>query len=114
MKNRLILTLILAFVSISISSNAQRKTEAKIKTSAECQLCKEGIEKLVKGMNGVKKATVDLATKELTVVFITKKITLDEIRKNIAMSGWDADDVKASTRKPTKDNGLVNPHMNEK
>ncbi|HEU4716876.1 MAG TPA: heavy metal-associated domain-containing protein [Bacteroidia bacterium] len=87
--------------------NAQTDTSAKvsgnssivkIKTSAECDMCKKRIEQEVSKMKGVKKATLDLDTKILTVEYNPKKTSPDKIRKAISDIGYDADDVKANNR----------------
>lgn len=70
----------------------------KIKTSAECEMCKTRIEKEVGMMKGVKKATLDLQTKVLTVEYNPKKTSPEKIRAVISNLGYDADDVKANNR----------------
>ena len=114
MNSRILIALLAVFISFGSVAHAQRKTEVKIKTNAECDKCKSGIEKLLKDVKGVKKATVDLATKEVTVVFITKKTNVVALREAIAGGGWEADDVKPKN-KLNKDGGKsVNPHLDEK
>ena len=99
-----ILAVIFAFVSVKVSAQTVATTSTssnsvvKIKTSAECDMCKERIEKQVSLMKGVKKATLDLATKELTVEYNPKKTSPDKIRKVISDIGYDADDVKANNK----------------
>jgi copper chaperone CopZ len=61
-------------------------------------MCKTRIEKEVSLMKGVKKATLDLDTKILTVEYNAKKTSPDKIRKVISDIGYDADDVKANNR----------------
>ncbi|MCC7301522.1 MAG: heavy-metal-associated domain-containing protein [Bacteroidia bacterium] len=113
MNNKILIALIALFVSFGSAGMAQRKTEVKIKVNAECDKCKTGIEKLVKGIKGVKKAEVDLSTKTLTVVFLTKKTSVDVIRETIAGGGWEADDVKPKNKLNKDGNKPVNPHTPE-
>ena len=61
-------------------------------------MCKKRIEAEVGKMKGVKKATLDLTTKELTVEYNPKKTSPDKIRKVISDIGYDADEVKANNR----------------
>lgn len=90
------------FVSVKVSAQtpapAEKNSVVKIKTSAECDMCKGRIEKEVSLMKGVKKAELDLTTKVLTVEYNAKKTSPDKIRKVISDLGYDADDVKANNR----------------
>ena len=113
MNNKILIALIALFVSFGSVAYAQRKTEVRIKVNAECDKCKAGIEKLVKGINGVKKATVDLSTKTLTVVYLTKKTNADAIRETIAGGGWEADDVKPKNKLNKEGGKPGNPHTPE-
>ncbi len=80
--------------------NAQDATaaELKIKTSAVCGMCKETIEKHMAFEKGVKKSSLDVETKILTVTYNPQKTTPDMLRKAVSKSGYDADDVKADTK----------------
>ena len=74
----------------------KKKTETvKIKTSAECDMCKERLETALAYTAGVKKSDLDIESQIITVTYNPNKITADEIRKVIAKTGYDADDVKA-------------------
>lgn len=75
----------------------KEKAEAKatIKTSAQCNMCKKTIEQHVMQVKGVSKATLAIGTAELKVKYNTKETNIDNIRKAIAASGYDADNVKA-------------------
>jgi mercuric ion binding protein len=105
MKNY-ISTIILTFTFIfagTITTSAQAKLDTvKIKTTAECEMCKVKIEKEVGLTKGVKKATLDLATRELTVIYNPSKTTLAKIKTVISNAGYDADEVKANNRAKNK------------
>ncbi|MCO6501069.1 MAG: heavy-metal-associated domain-containing protein [Vicingus serpentipes] len=91
----LILTLILT-TTLSIKSVAQNEVKIlTIKTSAQCEECKERIEKAMAYEKGVKKYNLDVKTKVLTVEYKTNKTNPDIIRKAVAKVGYDADDVPA-------------------
>jgi cation transport ATPase len=106
MKNYLIRlnSLLLVFLFISGTVNAQtpadaeKKTTIKIKTSAECEMCKKRIEKEMAFIKGVKKADLDLATRVLTVTYLPKKTSAEAIKTAISKIGYDADDVKADNK----------------
>ena len=114
MNNKILVSLLILFISFGSIASAQRKTEVKIKTNAECDKCKMEIEKLVKSVKGVKKATLDLTTKEITVTFVTKKTSVEGLRSAIACGGWEADDVKPNNKLNKDAPKCVNPHLNEK
>ncbi len=80
------------------TATASNNTSVQIQTSGECEMCKKTIESEVGKMTGVKKATLDVETKVLTVEYNSKKTNPDKVRKAIAAIGYDADDVKANNR----------------
>ena len=90
--------LFLLFMIIAPSASAQKKAEATIKTTAECNMCKATLEKALGQVNGVKKVSVDITAKTVTVVYNPKKTDLDKIRTAITEAGYDADDKKANNR----------------
>lgn len=87
-------------VMVGTTINAQDATtaELKIKTSAVCDMCKETIEKHMAFEKGVKKSSLDVDSKILTVTYNPAKITPEQIRKAVAQSGYDADDVPANPK----------------
>lgn len=92
------LGLLLVFMAVSFFTNAAfvGGTETiKIKTSSQCDMCKETIEKGMAFEKGVKKAVLDVETSILTVEYNPKKTNPDLIRKAVAATGYDADDVPA-------------------
>ena len=92
------IVLVVLLLTFGISAYAQKKAEIKIKTSAECEMCKATIEKTLKYTKGVKSATLDLTTREVTIVYNSKKITPDQLRKVISDAGYDADSVPANNK----------------
>jgi len=96
MKN---LGLILAVVLVTLfsaNSYASGKLDTiKIKTSSQCDMCKETIEKQMAFEKGVKSAILDVESSVLTVEYNPKKTNPDLIRKAVAAAGYDADDVPA-------------------
>lgn len=85
--------LIVAFV-FSVFANAQTDT-VKIKTSAICDECKNRIEHDLSFLKGVKSSSMDLGTKEVTVIYNAEKTDPDKIRIAITKIGYDADSMKA-------------------
>lgn len=69
-----------------------------VQTSAQCEMCKERIEKALMAEAGVKSAILDLETKKIKVVYNSNKISDTQIRQAIANTGYDADNVGANTK----------------
>jgi periplasmic mercuric ion binding protein len=84
---------VLIFVSLfAFPVLAQKKTEEiKIKTTAQCEMCKSRIETAMAYEKGVVKSSLDLETKDLTVEFKPGKTNADNIRKALNLLGYDAD-----------------------
>lgn len=82
----------------TLQESANKKSETVvIQTSAQCGTCKTTIEKALKKTQGVKKATLDLDTKKVTVKYNPKKITPNQIRQAINNAGYDADQLPANS-----------------
>lgn len=95
MRNLMILA---AFFLLASTSNAQelkKVEEVKIQTSAKCFDCKARIEDALNYLKGVKFAELDNETKVVTVQYKTKKVNLEQIKAEIAATGYTADEVKA-------------------
>ncbi len=97
---------ILALVLIApagLSAQQNSKTDTvKIMTSAECEMCKTRLEKELSLTKGVKKATLDLVTKEVSIIYNSAKTSPEKLRTVISAIGYDADDVKANNRAQKK------------
>jgi cation transport ATPase len=96
MKRLLVIIVFLAGFTAMAQKNGA--IELKIKTSAQCDMCKERIEKAMAYEKGVKKSNLDLETKVLTVSYLPGKTTPEKIRKALAAVGYDADDVPADPK----------------
>lgn len=62
-----------------------------IKTSAQCDMCKERLEKSVGKLEGVKKVLLNVETKELSIKFDDEVVSKDEIVKAVNATGYWAD-----------------------
>jgi len=67
----------------------------RIKTSAECQICKKRIEDYLKREPGLIYVNLDYHNKIATVRYYTDVTNPDNIRTAIANAGYDADTVAA-------------------
>lgn len=77
---------------------ATYKTETINVPSVQCGMCKQRIEKKLKGMKGLKSITVDIAAKSATVEYDPAKLTIAKIERAISKAGYDANQVKADKK----------------
>lgn len=92
-----IILLVAGLVGIS-GLTAQKNTieEVKIKTSAQCDMCKTRIEEGLYTQKGVVEAKLDVPTKILTIKFRPAKVTVDQLKTYVSSLGYDADDILAN------------------
>lgn len=101
MKNTVKIIMILLFAFSVKDTVAQKKNNSetiKIKTSAQCEMCKERIEKAMAYEKGIVSAQLDVETAELTIKYKTTKTTPEKIRIAISKTGYDADDIKSDKK----------------
>lgn len=85
----------LMFLTAVIFVYSKDFIKAELKTTAQCEMCKERIEKHLKDIEGINYIDLDIETAICSVSYDSTKISLDKIRKEISLVGYDADDVKA-------------------
>jgi len=98
MRNLITLIIITLFAVSSSNVMAQKvkKTETIIiKTSTQCGMCKERVEKAMAYEKGVKSSSLDVDKAEFTITYKLAKTSPEKIRAAISKLGYDADDVKA-------------------
>jgi copper chaperone CopZ len=88
----LFVALILSTAAMAQNSQDSKFKEAKIKTSAICDECKDRIEKAVHRLDGIESANLDVNTKILTVKYDSDDTDIETIRKAVNKAGYDADD----------------------
>lgn len=109
-----IVVVLLAVLFAPVNLAAQKTDTVKIKTTAECEMCKAKLEKEVGLMKGVKHVNLDLKTQVATVVYNNTKTDPAKIRTVIASIGYDADDVKANNRAQRKLPACCQPGPDQK
>ncbi|CDN33006.1 putative Co/Zn/Cd efflux system membrane fusion protein [Mucinivorans hirudinis] len=70
---------------------SENSVERKIKVEGSCSMCRDRIEKVVKGTAGVYAAKWELAGKELTINFDPEKTSLASISKALVRVGHDTE-----------------------
>lgn len=82
------------FTTVSFAQE-KRVTEAEVKVSGICEMCKSRIEKAVK-IKEVKFAKWNKNTKILKLAYLTPDITLDSLMQRVAAAGHDNEKFKAA------------------
>ncbi len=95
MKNAFLL--IIVFLSLFKSASSQTDT-IRIKTSAQCEMCKNTIESDLSFEKGVKNSDLNMENKIITVIYNPEKTNPEKIMKAITKSGYDADSLKADAK----------------
>lgn len=99
MKKYILLIAVFLAGSVVYSQDKESKIKSiEIKTSAQCEQCKKRIEEFLAFEPGVKKSTLDLDTKAVTVEYNKDKTSPEKIRKAITKCGYDADDQSADPK----------------
>ena len=93
---------IITFFTFSFSTAMAQKEKSKekiiIKTSTECNMCKERVEKEMAYTKGVISSSLNVEKAELTVIYKSQKTTPEKIRRTLSELGYDADDIKANKK----------------
>ena len=92
------LALVMFFATLNAQAQNGNEKTVQIKTSAVCGMCKKSLEKAMAYEKGVKKSTLDVDSKMLTVTYDSKKTNEDKIRKAVNETGYDADEKPATPR----------------
>lgn len=90
--------LLLSVFSFTGKAQESNTAELKVKTSAICDMCKTTIERELAFEKGVKKSSLDVPSKIVTVSYNPNKTTPEKIRQAIAKAGYDADEVPANPK----------------
>lgn len=101
MKNVITITLIALTTLFTTSVKAQKAKETaelKIKTSAQCEMCKNRIEKAMAYEKGIKSSHLDVKTATLTVIYRPSKTKEENILKAISKTGYDANGIEADKK----------------
>jgi copper chaperone CopZ len=82
---------------INLSNFEPQPITASFKVQGECSMCKSRIEGAVK-VTGVKSASWNVDTKQMSLAYIPKEISIDKIHTLIAAAGHDTNKVKADDK----------------
>ncbi len=94
----IIVALIVLTMGGRLAAQNSKTADLEIKTSAQCSMCKETIEKAMAFEEGVVKYELVVETKILKVTYKPSKTSPETIRKAVSAAGYDADDVAADPK----------------
>lgn len=83
------------FFAVQAQNKGNKNAKHEVLVEGVCGMCKQRIEKAAYGVKGVKMATWDSATKELSLVLNERITDLDKVEHAIAAVGHDTEHVKA-------------------
>ncbi|MBB4800409.1 cation transport ATPase [Flavobacterium nitrogenifigens] len=97
--NKLFLIAIITFLGFSAQAQTKKNKNLKYTTevNGNCEQCKKRIEKAAYGVPGVKTASWDISSHQLSVILNEEKTTPLDLNKAIAKVGHDTKEVKATT-----------------
>lgn len=90
----LVLFALLVFGNVAYA----QKQSVLIKTSAQCGMCKERIEKSLSKNKGIDKVSLNMDTKALEVTYNAKKTNEAKIRTAVSNIGYDADHINRNPK----------------
>ena len=95
---KILLILIITVFGLTGYSQEKKNKNAKYQTevNGNCEQCQKRIQKAAYSVSGVKSATWNIETHELSLILNEEKSTLLDVKKAIAKVGHDTDQVKAT------------------
>lgn len=97
MKN-LILIAMMTFLGFSAQAQTKKNKNLKytVEVNGNCEQCKKRIEKAAFGVPGVKTASWDISSHELSVILNEEKSSTQDLNAAIAKAGHDTKEIKAA------------------
>jgi len=92
MKKISLFSILLLMISVVGFAQKAKPDTIQNKTSGQCEMCKERIEKALVYEKGVKSAEYNEDNAVVSVIYNSAKTTPDKLRKVITALGHDADD----------------------
>lgn len=91
----ILFTLLTIVFVTNVSASVLHDETVTFKVYGNCEMCKKNIETALLKNQNIKKATWDVKTKMLTVIYDPHMISVENIHKLVANAGYDTDTVKA-------------------
>ena len=95
---KIVLVVLVALVGFVAQAQEKKNKNAKYVTevNGNCGLCQKRIQKAALSVEGVKSATWDIPSHQLSLIINEEKCSLLDVKKAIAKVGHDTDVVKAT------------------
>lgn len=96
--NKIVLIIMMTFLGLSAQAQTKKNKNLKYTTevNGNCEQCKKRIEKAAFGVPGVKTASWDISSHQLSVILNEEKTSPSDLNKAIAKAGHDTKEVKAT------------------
>lgn len=100
--SRFYITILLAVLGMNAFAAKTNRKKCTVKTKiycdhcVKCESCKSRIEDKVYALKGVKLVDVDPEKETILIVYNPRLVNENAIRQQILLSGYDADDLKAT------------------
>ena len=96
----IIIALIVILVGFSVQAQDKKSKNAKYVTevNGDCEQCQKRIQKAAYAVDGVKSATWDIASHQLSLILNEEKSSFLDVKKAIAKVGHDTDEVKSDDK----------------
>jgi copper chaperone CopZ len=92
-----ILFILLLIPIFSFSQEEKSKTSrTQFTVLGECEMCKDRIEKATFKIKGVKYSSWSIPKNKLSIIYNSNKVSLNDIKKQIAETGHDTDEILAT------------------
>lgn len=96
MKN-FVLAILMAFVGLTVQAQEKNKNaKYAFEVNGNCEQCKKRIEKAAFSVNGVKSASWDENSQQLSVIINENKCSETDVKKAVAKVGHDTQGIKAT------------------
>jgi copper chaperone CopZ len=95
MKKILFILLLIPIFSFS-QEEKSKTTRAQFTVLGECEMCKDRIEKATFKIKGVKYSSWSIPKNKLSIIYNSNKVSLNDIKKQIAETGHDTDEILAT------------------
>ena len=95
MKNLIIIALMLFGIATQAQDKKNKNLKYTVEVNGNCEQCKKRIEKAAYAVHGIKTASWDIGTHQLSVILNEEKCSTDDLNKAIAKAGHDTKEAKA-------------------
>lgn len=93
--NKIVITVVMALVT-GMTFAQEKNKKLTMEVNGKCGMCKERIEKAALGVKGVKYATWDIPSHELSLIIDERKTDPMKVKSAIVAVGHDTKELKAT------------------